>query len=207
MNRPHVTINCAMSCDGKIALPGRKPLKISCREDAERVRALRNGCDAILVGVGTVLSDDPGLNAEQRPVRVVLDSQCRTPENARVVDAAAKTLIITSEESGGKYGGNVELVQCPGGEGLLDLEEVLEALYSRHGIKKLLVEGGGTVIWGFVRHGLVDDLYAYIAPMVVGGKDTPTMADGEGTKGEPIPLEVIETSRLGPGILVHYRLR
>ena len=203
MNRPHVIVNCAMSADGKIALPNRKQLRISSDEDIERMYKLRNECNAVLVGIGAVLSDDP-----KQPLRIVLDSKCRTPEDALVLNDVAKTLIVTSEKCDKKFGNNVEVIECKTDEkGFIDLEILLELLYTR-GIKTLMVEGGSTVIWNFLKQRLVDDLYVYVGPMIIGGKNTPTLSDGDGIKGigELISLEIANINRLGPGILIHYKM-
>ena len=215
MSRPHVIVNCAMSADGKIALPTRKQLRISCDEDIERMYKLLNECDAVLVGIGTVLSDDPKLIVKEKyvkhprqPIRVILDVHCKTPEDALVVNQAAKTLIITGEKCSKKYGDNVKIIECETDEnGLIDLNVLLKLLYER-GIKTLLVGGGGTVIWNFLKQKLVDDLYVYVGPMIIGGKNTPTLADGAGISGadELISLEINGMSRLGPGILIHYKM-
>ena len=215
MNRPHVIVNCAMSADGKIALPNRKQLRISSDEDIERMYKLRNECNAVLVGIGAVLSDDPKLTVNDRyvknpkqPLRIVLDSKCRTPEDALVLNDVAKTLVVTSEKCDKKFDNNVEVIECKTDEkGFIDLEILLELLYTR-GIKTLMVEGGSTVIWNFLKQRLVDDLYVYIGPMIIGGKNTPTLADGDGIKGigELISLEIANINRLGPGILIHYKM-
>lgn len=215
MSRPHVIVNCAMSADGKIALPTRKQLRISCDEDIERMYKLLNECDAVLVGIDTVLSDDPKLIVKEKyvkhprqPIRVILDVHCKTPEDALVVNQAAKTLIITGEKCSKKYGDNVKIIECETDEnGLIDLNVLLKLLYER-GIKTLLVGGGGTVIWNFLKQKLVDDLYVYVGPMIIGGKNTPTLADGAGISGadELISLEINGMSRLGPGILIHYKM-
>jgi len=214
MNRPHVIVNCAMSADGKIALPARKQLKLSSEEDMERMHKLRNECDAVLVGIGTILSDDPKLTVKEsyvrnpkQPIRIILDAHCKTPENALAVNDVTKTLIITAEKCNKNYGKNVEVVQCKTDKkGLIDLNNLLGILYKR-GIKKLMVEGGGTVIWSFLNQRLVDDLYVYVSPVIVGGSGTPTMADGEGIKSDAIQLEIVELKRLGPGVLFHYKIR
>lgn len=215
MNRPHVIINCAMSADGKIALPTRKQLRISCDEDIKRMYELRNKCDAVLVGINTILSDDPKLTVKEKyveqprqPIRIILDSYCKTPVDALAVNNVVKTLIISSEKCKKSYGDNVEVIQCETDQnGFIDLEKLLDLLYNR-GIKTLMVEGGGTVIWNFLKHRLVDELYVYIDPMVVGGKSTPTIADGDGIKNidEVISLKIVESSRTGPGILIHYKM-
>ena len=215
MNKPYVIVNCAMSADGKIALPTRKQLRISCNEDIERMYKLRNKYDAVLVGINTVLSDDPKLTVKEKyveqphqPIRVILDSHCKTPEAALAADGVAKTFIIAAEKCNKKYGNNVEVIQCETDQnGFIDLEKLLDLLYDR-GIKMLMVEGGSTVIWNFLKQRLADELYVYIGPMIIGGKNTPTMADGEGIKNidELISLKIVETSRIGPGILIHYKM-
>ncbi|UCH71592.1 MAG: 2,5-diamino-6-(ribosylamino)-4(3H)-pyrimidinone 5'-phosphate reductase [Thermoplasmatales archaeon] len=214
MNRPHVTVNCAMSIDGKIALPTRKQLKISCERDMARTHKLRNECDAVLVGIGTILSDNPKLTVKEKyvkklrqPVRIILDTNCKTPENSFAVNSESKTLIAVSDECNRKYGENVEILKCKKDEdGFIELNRLLELLYSR-GIKTLMVEGGSTVIWNFLRQNLADDLYVYIGSMIIGGKDTPTMADGKGIRNldDLINLEICETKRVESGILIHYR--
>jgi len=215
MKRPHVTINCAMSADGKIALPTGKQLRISCDEDIKRMYNLRNESDAVLVGIGAILSDDPKLTVKEKyvetprqPIRIILDTYCKTPENALAVNRTAKTIIIAAEPCEKTYGTNVEVIQCQmGNNGFIDLHDLL-TLLDKRGIKTLMIEGGSTVIWNFLKHKLVDELFVYIGPMIVGGKHTPTMADGEGMGNldELVSLEIVETQRLGPGLLIHYKL-
>ena len=215
MNKPHVIINCAMSADGKIATPSGKQLRISNEKDMKRVYSLRNEYDAVLVGIKTIQSDNPKLTVKEgyaenqkNPIRIILDTHCRTRIDVLAVDDKAKTLIITNGQCDKKYGPNVEVVQCEVDyDGIIDLKQMLEILYNR-GIKKLMVEGGSTVIWNFLRKGLVDDLYVYIGPMIIGGKYTPSMADGEGISSESdtINLEIVEVSKLNDGILAHYKL-
>ena len=215
MNRPHVIINCAMSADGKIASPSGKQLRISNEEDIKRMYNLRNSCDAVLVGVETITSDNPRLTVKEEyvknpknPIRVILDTHCRTKVDALAVDSKAKTLIIANGECDKNYAENVEVVQCGVDyDGYIDIKKMLELLYN-YGIKKLMVEGGGTVIWNFLKQGVVDDLYVYIGPMIIGGKYTPSMADGEGItdENEVINLEIVKVTEMKPGLLVHYRL-
>jgi len=216
MNKPYTIINCAMSADGKIALPNRKQMRISSKEDIERMYKLRSECDAILVGIETILSDDPKLTVKERyvknpkqPLRVVLDSKGRTPKNALAVDNSANTLIFTIKGNEKQYyGKHIEVVGCKAdNEGHIDIVEALNLLYEK-GIKKLLIEGGGTVIWSFLKKRLVDDLYVYIGPYVIGGKNTPTMADGEGIRNieEVLSLRIVDVTRLSSGILVHYKM-
>lgn len=215
MNRPYVIINCAMSADGKIASPSGKQLRISNEEDIKRMYILRNSCDAVLVGVNTIISDNPKLTVKQEyvknpknPIRIILDTHCRTKADALAVDDKAKTLIFADGLCDRNYGDNVEIIQCDtDSEGFIDLKMMLEKLYS-YGIRKLMAEGGSTVIWNFLKSGYVDDFYVFIGPMIIGGKYTPSMADGEGINQEDelINLEIVEVSKMGNGIFVHYKL-
>src|SRR4030043_1894485 len=111
MNRPYVLINCAMSIDGKIASPTGKQMKISSDEDIKRMYNLRNKSDAVLVGIGTVLSDDPKLTVKEKyvknpkqPIRIVLDTYCKTPFDSLVVNDAATTYIVTEKKCDKKFG-------------------------------------------------------------------------------------------------------
>ncbi len=206
-----VIINCAASVDGKIALPSGEQTKISSEDDMERVHRLRASVDAILVGIGTVLSDDPKLTVKKEyadgknPLRVVLDSNLRTPTDARVLDGMAPTIIFNSIRDG-KYG-NAELVRCKETDGFLDLRQVMAELEKR-GAETLMVEGGGTVIWNFLKEGMADELYIFVGDMVIGGRDSPTMADGEGAKSldEIIRLRRIEVKSMKGGILLRYEV-
>ncbi len=216
MNRPFVIINCAMSVDGKIALPSRKQIRISSNEDIKRMYELRNECDAVLVGINTVISDNPKLTVKsayvknpKQPLRVVLDSKLRIPWKSLVLNNLANTLILTKLGHEKKIGGNnIEVIGCKTDkDGDIDLIYALELLYKRN-VKKLLVEGGGTIIWNFLKNRLVDDLYVYTGPIIIGGNNTPTMADGDGicNENELIRLKIVKISRLGDGILTHYKM-
>ena len=211
MERPYTIINCAATVDGKIAFPSRKQLRISSEEDFRRVQLLRERCDAVLVGIGTILTDDPKLTVKKpdakQPLRVVLDSKGRTPEDAEVMNEKTYTILFVGKNVKKRFNKkNVEVVPCNLDEkGFVDLNEVMAELVER-GVKNLLVEGGGTVIWNFIKQHLFDELLIYTGPMVVGGKNTPTIADGEGAEDEKeiIKLKVEEVKTLGEGLLVRY---
>jgi 2,5-diamino-6-(ribosylamino)-4(3H)-pyrimidinone 5'-phosphate reductase len=204
-----------MSVDGKIALASRKQLRISNEEDIKRMYELRNECDAVLVGIETVISDNPKLtvkkkyvNNPKQPIRVVLDSNFRIPKNSLVLNDDTKTLILTIRDNHDFNLENVEIIRCKTDEnGNVDLQYALSILYSKK-IRKLLVEGGGTVIWSFLKRKFVDDLYIYMGPIIIGGKFTPTMADGVGInkENEVINLKIVKFSKLGDGILFHYKM-
>ncbi len=206
--RPHVVVNAAMSADGKIALPSREGVRISNNEDLKRVHELRAEADAILVGVGTVLMDDPKLTVKKElargtnPLRVVLDSDGSSPVNAAVFDGAAPTLIATNT-SCTKTFPNAEVVRC--GEDQVDVPKLLGIL-SERGVKRLLVEGGSTVNWSFLRAGLADELVVFVSSFIIGGHSTPTLVGGEGIQdlGRAIQLQLKRTTLLGEGVLLEY---
>jgi 2,5-diamino-6-(ribosylamino)-4(3H)-pyrimidinone 5'-phosphate reductase len=199
-----------MSVDGKIALPSRQQTKLSDEEDMARVHRLRNSCDAIIVGIGTVLADDPKLTVKQKyvkeprqPLRVVMDSHGRTPPNAQVIDSQAPTLIATTCDSTIEERNNVEIFRC--GNEQVDIGCLLKELASRN-IKKVLVEGGETLIWEFLRKQVVDVLMIYIAPMVIGGTAAPTVAGGSGASSpdEMVRMHLEKVERCGVGLLLTY---
>jgi len=210
MKRPYVVINCAMSADRKIASPSGKQFRISCEEDIKRMYELRNESDAVLVGINTVLSDDPKLTVKEKyvknpkqPIRIVLDTNCKIPIDSLVVNDAAKTFIVTAKNCNEVYGKNVEFILCDTDDrGLIDLKKLLDILFKRD-IHKLMVEGGGTVIWNFLEKGLVDDFYVYIGPMTIGGKNSPTIGDGKNFEKF---LTLVNTRDIGPGKLLHYKM-
>lgn len=204
--RPFIHINCAMSADGKIAGVERRQVRISSDEDKARVRSLRMKYDAILVGVGTVISDDPhltvkGRSPEENQVRIVIDPNGRTPADAQVTDSRARTVIVTNDDCARSWNG-CDVVRSPSGD--MDLEYVLSELYAK-GIKSILVEGGGTTIASFLKAGLFDILTIYVGSMVIGGSGAPTPADGEGWVAEGgLPLKLERAERLGDGVLLEY---
>lgn len=206
--RPHVTVNCAMTADGKIAGKARKQVRISSPEDLERVRRLRADNDAILVGINTIIADDPhltvkGLDPSKNPLRVVLDSRGRTPPQARVLDRAARTLIVTCDECEAIWP-NVEVVRC--GKEKVDLRKLLGLLAYR-GVKRLMVEGGGETIWSFFEADLVDSYLVFVGSYIIGGRTAPSPVDGEGFEDDAmVRLELLDAVRLGNGTLLKYEV-
>jgi 2,5-diamino-6-(ribosylamino)-4(3H)-pyrimidinone 5'-phosphate reductase len=206
--RPRVIINAAMSVDGKIALSDGSPTRISNEEDIRRVHQLRSEVDAILVGIGTVLKDDPKLTVNPNfargpnPLRVVIDSNGRTPSGAHVLDGTAPTLIVTSEQCDREFP-NAQVLRA--GQDGVDLQILLGDLAKR-GIKTVLVEGGSTVIWSFLRDGLADELKLFIGSQVVGGRTAPSLAGGKGafSLDDAPRLRLQRLDRLGDGVLLEY---
>jgi len=200
-----------MSADGKIALKTRRQTKISNEDDKRRVHKLRNSSDAILVGVETVLSDDPRLTVNAKyvekprhPLRIVLDSNGRTPKNALVLNGESKTLIVTNESTSKTFK-NADVLRS--GKDDVDLSKLLKILEKR-GIKKLLVEGGSRVIWSFLESGLADEVVIFVGSMVIGGDESPTPAGGLGALDEKqiVALRLKSAKVLGNGVLLRYEV-
>lgn len=206
--KPFVLVNCAMSADGKLAGEERKQIRISSDEDITRVKNLRRKYDAILVGVGTVIADDPHLtikNAtyEENPVRIVLDPHGRIPTDARVLDDLAPTVIVTDNECEKNWGPDVIVIR--GGGGHIDLPDVLHILAHDLGIENMIVEGGGETIASFFRSRLVDKYSVFVGGTIIGGRNAPTPADGDGwviPGGVKLNLDSAEV--LGNGVLLTF---
>lgn len=206
--RPRVIINAAMSLDGKIAFPDGRPARLSNEEDVARVQRLRAEVDAILVGVGTVLKDDPKLTVKAEyakgpsPLRAVLDSDGKTPDHAHVLDGSAETLIATTVDCTREFS-RAQVFRA--GKDEVDLVAFLEHL-SKRGVKMLLVEGGSTVIWSFLRLHLADEVKIFVASTVLGGHGAPTLAGGPGVRSleESFRLDLRKAERLGDGLLLEY---
>jgi len=204
--RPYVHVNCAMSADGKLAGVERKQILISSEEDKARVKDLRQEYDAILVGVGTVIADDPhltvkGLTYDTNPVRIVLDPDGRTPDDALVLDDRAPTIIVTTKNCKKEWDCE-EIIRS---DDKIDLPKVLEELAEEIGIEKILVEGGGETIASFFKNKLVDKYTVFIGGKIIGGRTAPTPVDGEGWVAEGgVELFLRDTEVLGNGILLTF---
>ncbi len=203
--RPFIHVNCAMSADGKIAGSNRKQVRISSDEDKQRVKNLRRQYDAILVGIGTVLADDPHLTVkgaayEENPIRIVIDPHGRTPHEALVVNDAAPTIILTDDYCE-KTWDNADVIRCGTP---LNLEFAMDSL-AKAGIESILVEGGGETIASFFKAKMVDRFSVFVGSMVIGGRSSPTPVDGDGWISEKgIGLDLKSTEVLGNGVLLTY---
>ena len=223
MGRPFVFINAAMSADGKISTVERRQVRISGARDLERVDALRAGSDAVLVGIGTVLADDPSLTvkserlrAERRkagkdenPIRVVVDSRARTPLNAEILNkGVGRRLVAISKrapmERVKALEQKADVVIC--GESKVDLRKLLSILYDDYGVRRLMVEGGATLNWSLLSQRLVDELYVFVGNMIIGGANAPTLVDGEGFVDNFLKLELLSVERLDDGVLLKWRV-
>ena len=221
MMRPYVILNAAMTLDGKIATRTGSS-NISGKEDLERVHELRKECDAIMVGIGTVLADDPRLTvhkidakSEDNPVRVVVDSKCRTPIAARITNKDARTIIAGANEY--KYDFIVtdryETFKKRGvdfffsGDKRVDLSLLMSYLHEE-GIEKLMLEGGATLNFSMITAGLIDEIRICVAPMVVGGANAKTFFDGEGfdLMDDAVRLELTDSYTLGKDLILTYKV-
>ena len=206
---PEIILNCAASADGKIALANRQKLNLSNEEDFKRVHSLRSDCDAIIVGIGTVLEDNPSLTINTKyasgkdPIRIVLDTNCRTPEDAKVLDGKSKTIIAIGNKSKENKLPNAELLRCGNKE--INLEKLIGKMGER-GIQKIIVEGGETVLWSFLKNNLFDELNIFVSNVIIGGSNTPTIAGGEGfiDDSKLLELKLDNIEKIGNGFLVKY---
>ena len=178
--RPLVVAKVGMTLDGRIGLPGRGRLEITSSRASRLTQELRHRLDAVLVGVETVLTDDPrlsyrGRRPKRRPlIRAILDSRLRTPPSAKVLTESEGQVLLFCGPRHSKRrrslheGRGAEVIPVPPGRGGLSLPSVLEEL-GRRGVLGVLVEGGSAVHWSFLSEGLVDKFYFIAAPIVIGG--------------------------------------
>jgi diaminohydroxyphosphoribosylaminopyrimidine deaminase / 5-amino-6-(5-phosphoribosylamino)uracil reductase len=197
--RPHVILKLAVSADDRIAAGGRRPVAITGETAKARVHLLRAQCDAILIGIGTVMADDPLLTCrlpgmeDRSPVRVVLDRSLRIPGSSRLVHSARERplWVMTSDLAEapaamklGAAGAQVIRVAAAGSPGL-DLNAVLRRL-SERGITRLLVEGGSRVASAFVAADLADEIWLLRGREAIGADGVPAL--------DALPLEAITAS-------------
>jgi len=214
--RPYVHINCAVSLDGRLAFAGGKRAALSGPRDLARVQALRADLGAVLVGVGTVILDDPSLRVHwdllhrapgPPPIRICLDGSGRLPASARLLDGTQPTIVGTTESSQRRYPASVDtIVAGPGPEVALPI--FLRALAGR-GLRGVLVEGGAHVIASFLRAGLVDRMTVYVAPVLIGGDTAPSLMAGPESHSSEDWVELLRESAepLDDGVLISLRPR
>ncbi len=211
--RPWVLLNAGITLDGKIATR-RGDSRISCPEDLRRVHGLRSEVDGIMVGINTALIDDPKLTAHKirrgrNPVRVVVDSRARIPPTAQVFKGDAETVIAVAERAPAEKVREIreraEVIVC--GKDRVDLRCLMRELYAR-GIRKLLLEGGGTLNWSMLKEGLVDEVRVAVAPRLVGGRDAVTLVEGKGYAriDEGVKLRLKKSYPLGEDLILEYEV-
>jgi len=184
----YVILNAAMSIDGKITTR-KNDSSISSNIDWVRVHKLRSTVGGIVIGISTVLKDDPMLNVRyaktvKNPARIIIDSKARIPLDSRIMRSSKKiqTFVAVTHDASLKKIKEIEKkgakVLVIGREkvNIINLFQHLENL----GLKKVLVEGGGEINWSILKSGLVNELIVTIAPIVIGGRDAKTLVEGEG---------------------------
>lgn len=219
--RPYVILNAAMTLDGKIATQTGSS-NISGEKDLERVHEIRKQCDGIMVGIGTVLADDPRLTVhkidakpEDNPTRVVVDSRGRTPIDARITNGDAQTIIAIANEFKDEFKASdkYETFKKRGvkfffsGERRVDLKALMSYLHEE-GIDRLMLEGGSTLNFSMIKSGLIDEISICVAPMIVGGANAKTFFDGEGfdLMDDAIKLELTKSYTLDKDLILHYNV-
>ena len=187
--KPYVILSAAMTLDGKIATKTGSS-EISGEKDLERVHKLRSDMDAIMVGIGTVLVDDPRLTVhkvpakkEDNPIRVIVDSKAKTPLNSRILNADAKTIIAVGNNADpfkiNNLSDKVDVLVTNGEKDEVNLMELMDYL-KNIGVNSLMLEGGATLNFSMFNEGLIDEIRVCVAPMIAGGKFAKTLVDGEG---------------------------
>ncbi len=219
-DRPFVLISCAISLDGKLSSESGDT-RLSSREDKVLVHKLRSEVDGILVGINTVLSDDPHLTvsekyykSERHPVRVILDNKARIPLESQVLTRKPEvpTIIAVSEKADKK---KVEKLVRAGakviyvGKNEVNLSKLLKILRDKFKINTLMVEGGGKVIASFFKEKLVDYLRLSVNPVIFGGDNSIPMFRGHSYKTieESPKLELIKIEKAGWSVILHYLVK
>lgn len=219
--RPFVILKTAMSLDGKVATRTGDARWISGESSRKQGHLVRDRVAAIMVGINTVIHDDPLLTtrleegAGKDPIRIVVDSRGRIPLDSKVITAPSKALVILAttsqiekevEEALIKKG--VYLIKADGDNGQVDLDKLLDELY-RLEIDSILLEGGGELNASALQAGIVDKIMVFIAPKIIGGREAKTFVEGEGPSliKEAINVKRMEVSQSGEDILVQCYLR
>jgi diaminohydroxyphosphoribosylaminopyrimidine deaminase/5-amino-6-(5-phosphoribosylamino)uracil reductase len=218
---PFVTVKAAMTLDGKIATAGGESKWITSEKARAWGRRLRQGADAILVGINTILADDPSLTARRvqgskfkvqgsKLRRIILDTHAVVPLRAKVVSdqhAALTTVVVgraAPKRRVAALARHVRVLAAPIRRGRIDLRWLLKKLGAEH-VTNLLVEGGGEVNASFLLHGLAHRVAFFYAPKVIGGRDARKAVGGDDSLRRPLRLHAIECRQHGPDLFLTER--
>ncbi|MBM3262375.1 MAG: dihydrofolate reductase family protein [candidate division Zixibacteria bacterium] len=224
LGRPYVTLNFAMSVDGKISTTARHPFRFSSRADRDLMDVLRAKTDAILYGAETVRAEDPpvrirsGSRRMQReaegkpahPMAIVVSRSLDLPVHGRFFRPSDGARLIAIPEDASQerietLPQTAEIVRF--GKGEVDLTALCSHL-ARTGVRRLLVEGGGAINMGFFSRALVDEIYMTLCPVIIGGRNAPTPVDGAGFKiTETVTLDLVESRRIGGELFQHFLVK
>ena len=210
---PKIILSAAISIDGKIATRSGDS-KLSSKRDLTRLHKLRSKVDAIIIGKNTVYKDDPLLTVRyskgKNPIRIILDSCGTISHKSKILQTSnkVKTIIVVTKKITNKNlqklkKFSVEIMVV--GENQVNIKLLIKILNKRK-IKTILLEGGGTINWEFIKNNLVDEFFITITPYILGGKDAITLVQGEGfdkiTKSQKLRLN--EIKRLENDLFLHY---
>jgi 2,5-diamino-6-(ribosylamino)-4(3H)-pyrimidinone 5'-phosphate reductase len=224
LERPFVTMNMAMTADGKITSASREYPTFTSDHDRKTMDRLRAEADAVLVGAGTLRADDPPLEVRHpemlehrrrlgKPaglIQVVVTASLDLDPAARFFRESSSTarLVATVEDAPSDRARRLQAVAeiWRVGRGRVDLGQLLPRL-RRRGVERLLVEGGGELNWGFVSAGLLDELYVTVAPCLLGGRAAPTLLEGDGlAMAARVRLRLADLRREGEEIYCRYQV-
>ena len=215
---PYVVMKYAMTADGKIAARTGDSKWITGEKAREKVQEMRHAYMGTMVGIGTVLADDPMLNVripgKKSPVRIICDSSLRIPMDSGIVKSAKKyrTIVAYAGENAEKLeqlrNAGVETISVPDVHGQVDLKKLMEYL-GEQGIDSILLEGGGTLNESALAAGIVNEVCAFIAPKIFGGTDakTPVAGTGVAHPSEAVMLTLKDTEKIGDDLMLRYQVK
>lgn len=216
---PFIIIKYAMTFDGKIASITGDSKWISSTDSRDFVQKLRSSVDAILVGINTVIKDNPKLTVRRGlspkkgtvpsgPIRIILDSFCRIPLSSNVLDSSAKTIIVTTNFASKKRIGKIqknkaEVLVVDSKNKRVNIKDLFYELAKRN-ITSVLIEGGSEVNADVINSGLADKIYIFFCPLILGGKKAITAVEGEGIKfvKDAIKIKNLQIKKIGSDFLL-----